>query len=277
MSGGARGAHAGEAALRALARGEGAEGEAAEHVAACERCRRELALLRALARIMAREAPAGACPPAELLVRADAGVRLDPGEQRELRRHLTECLDCAAELEALARMRDPRAGAAEVPARAGETGIPEGLGPRLRELVAYSMPLSLAVTTRSRSQGAGREAFREAMEHYRAERYAEAIEGLRRCLEEGGARAEVSFYLGVCLLREGRSGDAVEQLEQAVRRPPRLGEYHWFLAQAYLEEGRGEEALRHLEQTTELPGPYRDRAKELSRRVEKLRTEEERS
>jgi tetratricopeptide (TPR) repeat protein len=266
MPGKAKTAHPKEEVLRDVAAGRRVTKKAAAHVEDCKRCTREVEMFRALGQILETGRTSESCPDLDALLGYSEGMKMRKGEREALDAHLTRCVRCAAEVEGLARAgkKARRLPVPRVSVRQAARNLEEGL----QALVSWSMPLSVAVAARATQQGApGQATYRKAMEHYRAGRYGRAAQGLRKAIREGGAAAEMHFYLGVCLLHKSALTEAVEALEEAVRRPPRLGEYHWYLAQAYLQTGRGEEALAHLRKTGRLPGPYRDKAKELAGEV----------
>lgn len=270
----ATGKHPSEDTLRAMGRGESVDTAHENHVAACSRCTDEVNMYRGLAEVLGGRISAGACPDSELLVGMESGQSLPEGVRTWVNRHLNQCVECAAEFEALGRISEggPELPVA-VPVLAAAT---QSIIEKLKALASWSMPLSLAATTRSVPETTGDEKFHRAMAEYRAERYEVAAAGLEEASREpGGQRSEVSFYLGVSLLKIGQLHQAVAALEDAVRRPPRLGEYHWYLAQAYLESGRGEEALKHLKKAARLPGSYQARAKDLAKEVAEILRDEE--
>jgi hypothetical protein len=74
---------------------------AALHIAACPRCRADLAALRRLDGLFAAAHVRAACPSPELLLQYQAEL-LGPTERRPIANHLLSCADCNADLAALA-------------------------------------------------------------------------------------------------------------------------------------------------------------------------------
>lgn len=78
----------------------------AAHIGGCPRCQAELAGLRAAEALLGAALTRAACPPAEALLRHQAGL-LDAAAARDLQAHLAGCADCAAELALLAAPPEP--------------------------------------------------------------------------------------------------------------------------------------------------------------------------
>jgi tetratricopeptide (TPR) repeat protein len=207
----------------------------------------------------------GKCPEAEQLVLfADGRLGRDP-ELRRLEHHLSRCLHCALIAEDLRHgvAAQPRAR----PTRVLATRVVSSLAARLRALVAFEMPVVLALTARGAARAAATPEVQKAMRAYRARRFGEARTQLRRA---GAADPGARFYLGVCELEAGRAKAAVAALEDAIAVSPALGEYEWYLSQALLLDGRGNDALAHLRRASRRPGPYRSAAGALGRKLEAL-------
>src|SRR5690349_16089665 len=129
--------HPGEERLRALVLGAAADDTAARHLAHCPRCQAEVKLLRHVRRASAAGA-GGSCPPPQDIARlAYALEESNPGRVA-LEDHVAGCLDCVLLLEGLGRA-DQASGPEPVrrPDRVG-------LARRLRKLVEFEMPPSLA-------------------------------------------------------------------------------------------------------------------------------------
>lgn len=217
--------------------------------------------LAAEARSAAR-AVAGDCLGADVLARYCEGD-LAEAELRAAEDHLSACAACASEAEGLRRL-DAEAG--EPPGVRGTLG--RRLLDELRRLVLFELPPALAVAPRGGTgQGA---ALREAMEHYAAGRMEEARAGLERAAGLPDSRPEAHYYLGACLLEEGRDEDAVEALRGAVVLAPRVAEHRWLLAQGLLRLGRGVEAAEELDRVARHPGVRRTVARDLASRVRQV-------
>ena len=254
--------HASGARLRALsARGARAAPATARHVAACRRCRGELALIAATREALASAGPAGACPADELLVSFAEGWELAPEDAQRLDDHLSWCSGCTALVEAMGRAKRQLG----LPPLAS-VGAATSLLKRLRSLVSFDMPSFVSIAARGQSAAAPG-GFAEAMAAYKKRRWLDARRRLETVTAATPRSAAAAFYLGACLLREGRSADAALALERAVHGDARSGQYRWYLAQALLLDGRGDEALVQLDKAARLPGAHRDRAEELRRAV----------
>jgi len=250
--------------------GEVLEARAAAHLAECATCREEVELLRHLKDAAAAERDPAGHPGATLLVRlADGALPSDLAET--LRQHLERCGECAREHDDLVLARS-QAGPFPGPMPRGPSLVAaaSALVRRLRELADFEMPLALALTPRSSAPAAGRERLEAAMSAYRDGDHARAAADLRASLAAGEAPSAARFYLGACLMREGRPGEAVRELEAAVAGSPRLGEYRWLLAQAHLAAGNGPEALEAVRAAAKLPGRHRARARALATHLAEL-------
>ena len=185
---------------------------------------------------------------------------------RDVQRHVDGCVECAAELERLARLDalTTKLPVATAPARESS------LADRLRALVCFEMPQNIVLATRSTAPATASTAFEGAMQEYRERRYGAALDALARARDDGDRTSGLNFYLGACLLDARRTAAAVDAFEQAARERPRLAEYRWYLAQALLLDGRAPDALRELEKASSREGPYRDDARELRERLSAL-------
>ena len=262
--------HAAERELRALAAGtltaEDLGRDLAVHIESCATCRAEVELRRCLAGLLA-DVPAGRCPEPEMLIRLADRMPLPAEDETALEGHLTACLSCASKLEGLARA-DRRRYPPPPSAGSVRRAVTSLVG-RLRSLVVFDMPESLALTTRQAAAAASA-SYQAGMTAYRRGRFADACRALQRAHDQGDRTRDLDFFLGACLLRAGQTAAAAEMFALAVRRSPRLGEYRWYLAQALLSEGRGADALRQLEKAAALPGHKRADARRLAGRVAAL-------
>ena len=251
--------------LRHFARGEQpADDEVDRHLLMCADCRTEISLVDAVEDAMTGSA-SGRCPPPDLLVRRSVGEELAASQAAELDAHVQTCLQCADDLEALTRADG---GAADLPGppSAGSRAL-RALRERLRDLVRFDMPVSLAVTARSAAAATG-PAIARGFEAYRAGRYDDAREALDAAYRAGDQDRDLPLFLGACLLHDGRAEQAVATLREAVRRNPRLGQHRWYLAQALLLAGDGDAALTQLDKAAALPGRYKARARKLRRALQ---------
>jgi tetratricopeptide (TPR) repeat protein len=238
------------------------------HVDACARCRREVALVVALAK--ARRLPAGPCPDALKLVLL-AEERLDHASAPALRAHVGSCPACASDVEGLmapARQPGPKRSAARSATRtvaAASTSMVE----KLKELSAWQMPVLVPIQVRSSTAPLVSPALRKGLEAYGRGRHAEARKLLEEAVLEPKPRAEAHYFLAACLVSAGRHDEAVAHLERAGRLQPRVPEYRWMLAQVLLLAGRGEEARVNLRALARKAGSRRAAAKEQLARLRK--------
>jgi len=246
--------HLSEAALRAVVRGP--SGEASSHLRSCTRCRRRAAAYAALVTTTAD----GACPlPAALVQWAedDTAGRRDPA----VADHLVTCLDCAAEVESLARVL---ASGKRPPLAAPPTTSRPSLKARLAALVSFDMPAQVALVTRGGRRLKASPGLRAAMELYSSGRYAEARRKLSALRRAGDSSPATSLYEGVCELNLGRPRQAAIALSTAAAAQPRRGEARWYLVQALLAEGRGGEALARLDSLARRGDVFGHRAQRLA-------------
>lgn len=220
---------------------------------------------------------------------------LEERVQEEFEAHLFECDDCFHEAEALrglqARLAElqhdiprlamkPRATikwwwwalgaaavvtlsvaaliwwtAATVPQRVAE------LSPELAELVRIEPPFYEPIRLRgATSQAQAR--FRTAMEHYASGDYAAAIPGLEEAARLDPDAASISFFLGACYLRTGRTSEGIVTLDRtiALGDTPFLEEALLLSSKANIQAGRLDAARLHLKAVIELNGDFEDEA-----------------
>jgi hypothetical protein len=121
------------------------------------------------------------------------------------------------------------------------------------------LPLTALGPTRSGERAdAVHAALVEALEGYRAGRFAESIaplEGLARRHPESG---DVAFYLGVSLLLSDRAAEALPVLDRARRTAegPRAAEIDWYLATAEQRAGQSDRARPRLAALCGAAGPF---------------------
>lgn len=258
--------HVSAAELQALQKGCTSPAPSLQaHLETCEICAVELVALKKLAAVEERES-AGTCPdPLDLSLHASG--RAEGPVAMSVDRHLRACEACALDFEALLVLEE-----GPPPPRLRKPSALERLAEAARSLIRLEMPVGLTVALRG--QGAGGDGphgpLREAMQHYEAERWAEAAFLLEEICAGPAAPSEAFFYLGACLLREGRTDEAVSRLREAVWREKRLGTYRWYLGQALASTGRIEEALDELRRAARHPGTHQALARELARKLKQL-------
>lgn len=82
------------------------------HLAACRRCREEVALFRSMARSLREQARIDHAGPGELIARLEAGPESGGPRARFLDEHLAACRECASDLETLREARAVEEGLA---------------------------------------------------------------------------------------------------------------------------------------------------------------------
>jgi TolA-binding protein len=105
-------------------------------------------------------------------------------------------------------------------------------------------------------------ALAKALEPYRANNYASAIDALQDVAAKFPRRAEGHFYLGVSLLLAGRDGEALTQLEAARSSgdSPIAPEIDWYRAAALRNLGRNQEAEPSLQSLCSAEGIHQKEA-----------------
>jgi tetratricopeptide (TPR) repeat protein len=113
-------------------------------------------------------------------------------------------------------------------------------------------------------------AFDRAMAAYQASNFSDAAEQLDALSEmEPALSPEVNFYLGVSLLKVGRSHDAISPLKRVVELSggARQEAGHYYLAFAYLKRNQPQQAIAELDSVISTNGPYGPEARKLRQKV----------
>lgn len=121
--------------------------------------------------------------------------------------------------------------------------------------------------------GAGRSAFGEAMVAYLDGHYARAASLLEQAASLEPKAPDINFYHGVCNLLLGHPDEAFSALLEVIQegKSPLVQPAHIYLARAYLQKMRLKEAESELEAASVLPGPRKQEAANLLRRLRVLR------
>jgi TolA-binding protein len=141
---------------------------------------------------------------------------------------------------------------------------------RLERWARVVPPQYVALTTRSAQDRDAEESsrrFEEAMTHYAAGRYREAVEGLQVLADRAPSAAHVHFFLGISELMT----DNVSRARGALQRSadsgvsPYADEAHFYLAKVAFRAGDLTAAARELEMAVEREaGPEGDAARLLA-------------
>ena len=126
---------------------------------------------------------------------------------------------------------------------------------------AYQPPTLRAAGSQSEVQ------FHKAMEFYTLHDYPQAIAGLRAALDVDGAAAAPRFFLGACELLTGNTAEGAKDLERVAGDSPFAPEAQFDLAKAYLLQGNREQAVAALRRLTDVPGDFREPARQLLTRI----------
>jgi hypothetical protein len=113
-------------------------------------------------------------------------------------------------------------------------------------------------------------AFHRAMAAYEAGDFSDAAEQLEALSElEPTTSSEVSFYLGVSLLKAGQSHNAILPLKRAVElsNGARQEAGHYYLACAYLKRNQPQQAIAELDSVIGTNGAYGPEAKRLRQQI----------
>jgi tetratricopeptide (TPR) repeat protein len=137
----------------------------------------------------------------------------------------------------------------------------------LAELARLEPPAYRPVTLRAAGSKAEAQ-FQKAMEAYLRRDYPRTIAGLQAALELDPDAPAPRFFLGACDLLTGNTADGVRELERvASGDSPFAQEAQFDLAKGYLLEGNQERALALLRRLADVPGDFRERARQSIARI----------
>ena len=114
------------------------------------------------------------------------------------------------------------------------------------------------------------EVFARAMAAYQADDYPVAIDLLQTLSDlEPTLGTNASFYLGVSLLRVGRTDEALPSLRRALRSSDavRAESIHYYLALGYLREDEQQHAITELDAVIQMKGDYYDSALNIKNQI----------
>jgi hypothetical protein len=157
------------------------------------------------------------------------------------------------------RAPEVRSATAEAPAPALRSGVPAVTALWTVTPPPVRLPLTALGPTRSGERAdAVHTALLEALEGYRAGRFAESIAPLEGLARRHPHSSDVAFYLGVSLLLSDRAAEALPVLDRARRTAegPRAAEIDWYLATAEQRAGQSDRARPRLAALCGAAGPF---------------------
>jgi hypothetical protein len=111
--------------------------------------------------------------------------------------------------------------------------------------------------------------FREGMNLYSMQKYAEAIPLLNEAARLDPTRHITAFYLGIAHLVSGNTDAAIEQLTKVTAQEnPYAEEGHWFLSKAHLKKRNFRSARSELQTVVSLRGAHSSAAQDVLNRIQ---------
>ena len=136
-----------------------------------------------------------------------------------------------------------------------------------------------ALSSKSRTSPANqpRPFFRDAMDAYVDKRYADASDLLERAAQAEPNAPDVSFYLGVCRLLQGKPADSIVPLQSVLadEKSPWTQSAYFYLAKAYIQTGDLARAETHLQAAANIAGRLKAEAGSELTRLQAIRASQE--
>ncbi len=119
--------------------------------------------------------------------------------------------------------------------------------------------------------------FRDAMDAYVDQRYADATDLLEQAARAEPNAADVNFYLGVCRLLKANPADSIAPLQSVVadEKSPWAQAAHFYLAKAYIQTGDLAHAESQLQAAAAMPGRLKAEAGSELTRLQAVRMSKE--
>ena len=99
----------------------------------------------------------------------------------------------------------------------------------------------------------------QALEHYRANNYAAAVNAASQAVQQDASDAPCQHILGLSLAAVGRYGEAEDHLNRAITLRPKAGDYQYDLGFVLYQQKKYEASVPVLKRAVELDGD-RDQA-----------------
>lgn len=121
----------------------------------------------------------------------------------------------------------------------------------------------------ARSGAEGDEWLKEAMEHYNAQAYEDALAGFDKVIQSDPGAAFAMLYAAISAMKMEQSQQAISYLQalEALNNPILKDVGSWYLALAYLQKEDKAQAEKLLEQLAEGSSAYQDQAADLLDRL----------
>jgi len=94
----------------------------------------------------------------------------------------------------------------------------------------------------------------QALEHYRTNNYAAAVNAASQAVQQEASDAPCQHILGLSLAAVGRYGEAEDHLNQAITLRPKAGDYHYDLGFVLYQQKKYEASVPVLKRAVELDG-----------------------